>query len=79
MRTGTIISGTKYLVWLAIVTICFLYNAYAIPLRCAYPYQTPSNVIYWMIADYTCDVIYLIDLFFIKPRLRFMRGGLAVV
>uniref|UniRef100_A0A914W4G7 Ion transport domain-containing protein n=1 Tax=Plectus sambesii TaxID=2011161 RepID=A0A914W4G7_9BILA len=71
-------NSKKYLTWLAIVTLSFLYNAYAIPLRCAYPYQTPTNVGYWILADYTCDAIYLLDLLLIKPRIRFMRGGLAV-
>ncbi|VBB30853.1 unnamed protein product [Acanthocheilonema viteae] len=56
----------------------FLYNAFGIPLRSSYPYQTESNLIYWLIADYIADAIYLIDMLLIKPRLRFMRGGLPV-
>ncbi|VDO90078.1 unnamed protein product [Heligmosomoides polygyrus] len=32
-----------------------------------------------MVLDYTCDLIYLIDMLVIKPRLRFMKGGISVV
>ncbi|MFH4980627.1 hypothetical protein AB6A40_007336, partial [Gnathostoma spinigerum] len=68
----------RYLFWLSIVTTAFLYNAFGIPLRSSYPYQTDENLIYWLIADYISDFIYLLDLLLIKPRLRFMRGGLCV-
>uniref|UniRef100_A0A915B0W7 Cyclic nucleotide-binding domain-containing protein n=2 Tax=Parascaris TaxID=6254 RepID=A0A915B0W7_PARUN len=68
----------KYLVWLSIVVVAFLYNAFGIPLRSTYPYQTESNLPYWLTADYTADMIYIIDLFIVKPRLRFMKGGIAV-
>uniref|UniRef100_A0A1I7XH87 Ion_trans domain-containing protein n=1 Tax=Heterorhabditis bacteriophora TaxID=37862 RepID=A0A1I7XH87_HETBA len=64
--------------WLFLVTSAFLYNAFCIPLRSSYPYQTKSNLIYWLIVDYTCDGIYLIDMALIKPRLRFMKGGISV-
>ncbi|VDM93422.1 unnamed protein product, partial [Onchocerca ochengi] len=68
----------EYLIWLTIVVIAFLYNAFSIPLRSSYPYQTKSNLIYWLIADYIADTIYLIDMLLFKPRLRFMRGGIPV-
>ncbi len=86
------ISGKKYVSWLSLVVISFVYNALCIPvyrfesftwsfvqLRSAYPYQTRSNLVYWLTFDYLCDLIYLIDLLVVKPRLRFMRGGIAVV
>ncbi|KAK6105660.1 Cyclic nucleotide-binding domain family protein [Brugia pahangi] len=68
----------EYLIWLTIVVTAFLYNAFGIPLRSSYPYQTKSNLIYWLITDYIADSIYLIDMLLIKPRLRFMSGGLPV-
>ncbi|XGW21565.1 hypothetical protein V3C99_004486 [Haemonchus contortus] len=70
--------GRFYMTWLFLVTSAFLYNAYCIPLRSSYPYQTKSNLIYWLILDYTCDIIYFIDMTLIKPRLRFMKGGISV-
>ncbi|CAI5438435.1 unnamed protein product [Caenorhabditis angaria] len=70
--------GRLYMTWLSIVTSCFLYNAFCVPLRSSYPYQTADNWIYWISADYFCDAIYLIDMIIIKPRLRFTRGGIQV-
>ncbi|CAI4227565.1 unnamed protein product [Auanema sp. JU1783] len=70
--------GTFYMLWLAIVTAAFLYNAYCVPLRSSYPYQTKDNIVYWMIVDYFFDFIYVIDTVLIKPRLQFMRGGRSI-
>lgn len=67
------------MIWLAFVVSAFLYNAFGIPLRSTYPYQTDENVLYWMICDYLGDIIYLIDMIIVKPRLTFMRGGITVV
>lgn len=67
------------MIWLGFVVSAFLYNAFGIPLRSTYPYQTEKNVIYWMICDYVGDLIYLIDMIVVKPRLTFMRGGITVV
>uniref|UniRef100_A0A1I8B9Z2 Cyclic nucleotide-binding domain-containing protein n=1 Tax=Meloidogyne hapla TaxID=6305 RepID=A0A1I8B9Z2_MELHA len=41
-------------------------------------HQTRSNLRYWLFGDYTCDLIYLIDLTLIKSRLTFMRDGINV-
>ncbi|XP_052231236.1 uncharacterized protein LOC127844792 isoform X3 [Dreissena polymorpha] len=65
-----------YLFWLFIVTCAFLYNAWVIPLRAAFPYQTDDNIMYWLIADYTCDVIYIIDIILFKSRISFLNSGL---
>ncbi|KJH52997.1 cyclic nucleotide-binding domain protein [Dictyocaulus viviparus] len=70
--------GQFYMMWLFLVTSAFLYNAFCIPLRSSYPYQSKSNLVYWLTLDYICDFIYLIDMILIKPRLRFMRGGISV-
>ncbi|KAH3775222.1 hypothetical protein DPMN_176621, partial [Dreissena polymorpha] len=65
-----------YLFWLFIVTCAFLYNAWVIPLRAAFPYQTDDNIMYWLIADYTCDVIYILDIMLFKSRISFLNSGL---
>nr|CAD2173224.1 unnamed protein product [Meloidogyne enterolobii] len=67
-----------YVSWLSFVLIAFLYNSFVIPLRCSYPYQTRSNLRYWLFGDYICDLIYLVDLTLIKSRLTFMRDGINV-
>uniref|UniRef100_A0A914D369 Cyclic nucleotide-binding domain-containing protein n=1 Tax=Acrobeloides nanus TaxID=290746 RepID=A0A914D369_9BILA len=70
--------GRRYSMWLFFVVVAFLYNVYGIPLRNSFPYQTPDNLVYWLIADYTSDAIYLVDMLLVKPRLIFMKGGVTV-
>ncbi|KAL3116055.1 hypothetical protein niasHT_007355 [Heterodera trifolii] len=70
--------GSFYVGWLSFVLVAFLYNAFVIPLRCSYPYQTSSNLRLWLLCDYTADLIYLLDLVLVKPRMTFMRDGIVV-
>ena len=107
--------NSKYLLWLAVVSLAYVYNVIGISLRYSFDidfeedldnssYLTMSRVVfnetsnetyfiedsiisevhkfyrnkYWMIADYVADVIYLIDIFVIKTRLRFVKDGLWV-
>ncbi|CAH0726135.1 unnamed protein product, partial [Brenthis ino] len=71
--------GRRYISWLLFVTFCYSYNAWCIALRATFPYQTPENTPFWMIADYFCDFIYLLDVIFVKPRLMFLNEGFWVV
>jgi hypothetical protein len=68
-----------YLAWLCVLSFAFLYNAYAIPLRSAYPYQTDINLHRWLLADYLTDLLFLLDLLLVKPRLVFIKAGLTIV
>jgi len=42
-------------------------------------YETPENRIYWWIADYACDVIYILDIILVKRRLQFINNGMLEV
>lgn len=64
--------------WLLIMSACFTYNAWVIPLRSAFPYQTPKNTPIWLIFDAFCDLFYLIDVAIIKPRITFLKDGFFV-
>ncbi|XP_069114522.1 uncharacterized protein [Argopecten irradians] len=66
-----------YMTWLFLVTLCFMYNAWVIPLRGVFPYQNQSNLIYWLICDYTCDAIYILDIMLVKPHLTYLNSGLV--
>ncbi|RVE43557.1 hypothetical protein evm_011784 [Chilo suppressalis] len=70
--------GRGYISWLMLVTFCYSYNAWCIALRATFPYQTPKNTPYWMVADYICDVVYLLDVAVVKPRLMFLHDGFWV-
>lgn len=72
------LSGRTYITWLLLVTFCYSYNAWCIALRATFPYQTPENTPIWMIADYCCDVVYLLDVALVKPRLTFLHEGFWV-
>ncbi|KAL5022420.1 hypothetical protein ScPMuIL_001575 [Solemya velum] len=66
-----------YIFWLFLVTFAFVYNAWAIPLRSVFPYQTAENITYWLICDYICDLLYILDIVIFKPRISFLNNGLV--
>ncbi|XP_047042288.1 cyclic nucleotide-gated cation channel beta-3-like isoform X1 [Helicoverpa zea] len=70
--------GRRYISWLLLVTFCYSYNAWCVALRATFPYQTPENTPYWMVADYLCDIVYVLDVAFVKPRLMFLHEGFWV-
>ncbi|KAJ8729192.1 hypothetical protein PYW08_000773 [Mythimna loreyi] len=70
--------GRRYISWLLLVTFCYSYNAWCVALRATFPYQTPENTPYWMVADYMCDIVYILDTAFVKPRLMFLNEGFWV-
>ncbi|XP_072183384.1 cyclic nucleotide-gated channel beta-3 [Excalfactoria chinensis] len=65
----------RYVAWLMLVTVAYNWNCWFIPLRFVFPYQTPSNTIYWLAIDIICDICYLCDLLVFQPRVQFLRGG----
>ncbi|XP_020707806.2 cyclic nucleotide-gated cation channel beta-3 [Athalia rosae] len=67
-----------YIYWLLLVTLCFTYNCCVIPLRSTFPYQTISNARKWMVCDYLADIIYLVDIVFVRPRVMFLEDGFWV-
>ncbi|VVC37629.1 Cyclic nucleotide-binding, conserved site,Ion transport domain,RmlC-like jelly roll fold,Cyclic [Cinara cedri] len=67
-----------YVTWLSLVTMCYLYNCWIIPLRITFPYQTSENLWKWMLLDYCTDAINLLDTFVIKPRIIYLKDGFWV-
>uniref|UniRef100_A0A3B3DYM9 Cyclic nucleotide gated channel subunit beta 1a n=1 Tax=Oryzias melastigma TaxID=30732 RepID=A0A3B3DYM9_ORYME len=68
-----------YVLWLFCVVAAWNWNVWLIPVRWAFPYQTAENLHLWLLADYTCDFIYILDILVFQPRLQFVRGGDIVV
>uniref|UniRef100_A0A3Q2Q2B4 Cyclic nucleotide gated channel subunit beta 1a n=1 Tax=Fundulus heteroclitus TaxID=8078 RepID=A0A3Q2Q2B4_FUNHE len=68
-------SDLIYVIWLFFVVAAWNWNVWLIPVRWAFPYQTPENIHLWLLADYTCDLIYITDILVFQPRLQFVRGG----
>lgn len=70
--------GYFYISWLCIVSMTFLYNAWVIPLRSTFPFQTPENTNIWLAVDFCADIIYLMDIIFIKHRIMYLYEGFWV-
>ncbi|XP_044212762.1 LOW QUALITY PROTEIN: cyclic nucleotide-gated cation channel beta-1-like [Thunnus albacares] len=68
-------TNLMYVLWMFLVSLAWNWNAWFIPVRWAFPYQTPDNIYYWLLTDYLCDLIYILDLTIFQPRLQFVRGG----
>ncbi|XP_024911586.1 cyclic nucleotide-gated cation channel beta-1 isoform X1 [Cynoglossus semilaevis] len=64
-----------YVIWLFFVVTAWNWNMWLIPVRWAFPYQTPENIHLWLLIDLTCDLIYVTDILVFQPRLQFVRGG----
>ncbi|KAG5868023.1 hypothetical protein JTB14_032328 [Gonioctena quinquepunctata] len=67
-----------HITWMCVAAMSVLYNAWVIPLRSTFPYQTKDNRPIWMTFDYIADFIYLIDAFCIKPRVKYLNEGFWV-
>lgn len=70
--------GSLYISWLCIVSMTFLYNAWVIPLRSTFPFQTPENTNTWLTLDFCADAVYLLDIVFVKHRIMFLHEGFWV-
>lgn len=70
--------GKFYISWLCVVSLSFLYNAWVIPLRATFPFQTPENTNSWLTCDFIADTIYLLDLVFVKHRVMYLFEGFWV-
>ena len=66
--------------WLAMMSVCFLYNAWVIPFRYIFSeYQTEDNYHVWFIIDYCIvDIFYLVDILVFKYRIMYMENGFWV-
>ncbi|XP_008295762.1 cyclic nucleotide-gated cation channel beta-1 [Stegastes partitus] len=68
-------TNLMYVLWMFLVSLAWNWNVWFIPVRWAFPYQTPDNIYYWLLTDYLCDLIYILDITIFQPRLQFVRGG----
>ncbi|XP_009468763.1 PREDICTED: cyclic nucleotide-gated cation channel beta-1 [Nipponia nippon] len=69
------LTNLMYVLWLFFVVMAWNWNCWFIPVRWAFPYQTPANIHCWLLVDYLCDLIYLLDILVFQTRLQFVQGG----
>lgn len=67
--------GNVYVLWMCIAATFVVYNTWVIPMRSSFPYQTPENTATWMFFDYLADLIYIVDIALIQPRIMFLEEG----
>ncbi|XP_078068139.1 cyclic nucleotide-gated channel beta-1-like [Mustelus asterias] len=72
-------SNPLYVLWLSVVVMAWNWNVWLIPVRCTFPYQTSDNVHWWLLIDYFCDLIYLLDITVFQSRVQFVQGGDIIV
>ncbi|XP_053905391.1 cyclic nucleotide-gated cation channel beta-1 [Malaclemys terrapin pileata] len=69
------LTNLMYVLWLFFVVLAWNWNCWLIPVRWAFPYQTPENLHWWLLVDYLCDLIYFLDITVFQVRLQFVQGG----
>ncbi|ELK38460.1 Cyclic nucleotide-gated cation channel beta-1 [Myotis davidii] len=69
------LTNLMYILWLFFVVLAWNWNCWLIPVRWAFPYQTPGSLYFWLLMDYLCDLIYFLDITVFQMRLQFVRGG----
>uniref|UniRef100_G3TSJ0 Cyclic nucleotide-binding domain-containing protein n=1 Tax=Loxodonta africana TaxID=9785 RepID=G3TSJ0_LOXAF len=69
------LTNLMYILWLFFVVMAWNWNCWLIPVRWAFPYQRPDNMHLWLLMDYLCDLIYLLDITVFQLRLQFVKGG----
>ncbi|KAF6287802.1 cyclic nucleotide gated channel subunit beta 1 [Rhinolophus ferrumequinum] len=69
------LTNLMYILWLFFVVMAWSWNCWLIPVRWAFPYQTPDNIHLWLLMDYLCDLIYFLDITVFQIRLQFVKGG----
>ncbi|XP_037620006.1 cyclic nucleotide gated channel subunit alpha 1a, partial [Sebastes umbrosus] len=70
-------AGNLYYNWLFIITIPVMYNWTMIIARASFEELQHDYLIYWVVLDYTSDIIYLADMFF-RTRTGYLEQGLMV-
>ncbi|XP_055337732.1 LOW QUALITY PROTEIN: cyclic nucleotide-gated cation channel beta-3-like [Paramacrobiotus metropolitanus] len=70
--------ATKYLGWLTVVSVFFIYNAVFIPYRAAFFEPSERLWFIWLLADYIGDLINITDLIIWKPCIRVFVNGIEI-
>uniref|UniRef100_A0A8C8RT53 Cyclic nucleotide-binding domain-containing protein n=1 Tax=Pelusios castaneus TaxID=367368 RepID=A0A8C8RT53_9SAUR len=68
------LTNLMYVMWLLFVVLAWNWNCWLIPVRWAFPYQTPENIHWWLLVDYLCDLIYFLDITVFQVRLQFQQN-----
>ncbi|XP_051240524.1 cyclic nucleotide gated channel subunit alpha 1a [Dicentrarchus labrax] len=70
-------AGSLYYNWLFIITLPVMYNWTMIIARASFEELQHNFFLYWIVLDYTSDVMYLADMFF-RTRTGYLEQGLMI-
>ncbi|XP_066137363.1 cyclic nucleotide-gated channel alpha-1 [Saccopteryx bilineata] len=70
-------SGNTYYNWLFCISLPVMYNWTMIIARACFDELQSDYLVYWLIFDYSSDVIYLLDMF-VRTRTGYLEQGLLV-
>ncbi|XP_068445525.1 cyclic nucleotide gated channel subunit alpha 1a [Clinocottus analis] len=70
-------AGNLYYNWLFIITLPVMYNWIMIIARASFEELQHNYLMYWVLLDYSSDIIYLADMFF-RTRTGYLEQGLMV-
>ncbi|KAJ0050921.1 hypothetical protein NL108_009915 [Boleophthalmus pectinirostris] len=70
-------AGNLYYNWLFIITLPVMYNWTMIIARACFEELQHNYILYWVLLDYSSDLIYLADMFF-RTRTGYLEQGLLV-
>lgn len=74
------ILGRIYFWWMCLVSLAWIYNALAIPLRASFNVSAGGWLYLWLILDYLlADPIYVADMVLIQTHLSFRSKGVLQV
>jgi hypothetical protein len=67
-------SGRLSYYWTSIISLAFLYNFWIIIFRFSFHELTSDNFLLWFLFDYTCDLLYVMDIMF-NFRTAYLEEG----
>nr|XP_061843740.1 cGMP-gated cation channel alpha-1-like [Nerophis lumbriciformis] len=70
-------AGNLYYNWLFVITLPVMYNWTMIIARACFEELQHNYILYWVLLDYTSDIIYLADML-VKTRTGYLEQGLMV-
>uniref|UniRef100_A0A087XHJ5 Cyclic nucleotide gated channel subunit alpha 1a n=1 Tax=Poecilia formosa TaxID=48698 RepID=A0A087XHJ5_POEFO len=70
-------AGNLYYNWLFIIAMPVMYNWTMIIARACFEELQQDYILYWILLDYSCDLVYLADMF-VRTRTGYLEQGLMV-
>ena len=73
--------GDVFLFWMGLLTLAYIYNAVAIPLRASFGdvVQPLPGLYAWLVFDYLFDLLFVLDIVLVQAHLSYRHNGVLEV